>query len=215
MNVKDVMSTEVISVGPATSLKEVARLLVEHRISGVPVVDAEGAVLGVVSEADLLVKERGFRAELGGPLAWLFRGEALDEAAKLEARVAGEAMSAPAITITAHRPVAAAAAMMLEHGVNRLPVVVQGELVGIVTRADLVRAFIRVDSDVARDIREEVVMRSMWLDPSVLEINVDAGEVVLRGRLDHRRDAELLPRLTARVPGVVTVRSELTWNEAD
>jgi CBS domain-containing protein len=215
MKVKDVMTGGVVSVAPGTSLKEVAHILVERRISGVPVVDSAGAVLGVISEADLLVKERGVRESFGGPLAWLFEDVALDERRKLEARVAGEAMTFPAITIESKRPLAAAAALMLEHGINRLPVTEAGQLIGIVTRADLVRAFARSDADVAHEIRKDVVERSMWLDATSLEIKVDDGEVTLRGRLAQRHTADLLPKLAARVPGVVSVRSELTWEEDD
>jgi CBS domain-containing protein len=213
MKIKDVMTGDVVSVAPGTSLKDVAHILVERRISGLPVVNANGGVLGVISEADLLVKERGARESFGGPLAWLFEDVALDDRRKLEARVAGEAMTSPAITIEATRPVSAAAALMLEHGINRLPVTQSGLLVGIVTRADLVRGFARADADVAQEIREDVVERSMWLDATSLEIKVDDGEVTLRGRLDQRHNADLLPKLAARVPGVVSVRSELTWAE--
>ncbi len=215
MKVKDVMTSDVVSVAPGASLKEVAQTLVQHRISGVPVVDAAGGVLGVVSEADLLVKERGPRETFGGPLGWLFENAAIDDLRKLEARVAGEAMTSPPVTIEWNRPLATAAERMLEHGVNRLPVTRDGRLVGIVTRADLVRAFARADADVATEIREDVVKGTMWLDAHDVQVEVEDGEVTLRGRLGQRSDADLLPRLAARVPGVVTVRSQLTWVEED
>ena len=102
-----------------------ARLLVEHRISGVPVVGDDGAVLGVVSEGDLLFKERG-RPERRRILARLLDEDGPEAKAKLEARTAEEAMSSPAQTIEPWRPVSAAAARMLEQHVNRLPVVRHG-----------------------------------------------------------------------------------------
>lgn len=215
VKVGDVMTTEVVTVPPGESLKEVARLMVERRISGVPVVDGEGRVLGVVSEADLLVKERGVRESRGGPLAWLVDPLEVGERLKIEARVAGEAMTSPAVTIEPHRLVASAAERMLEQGVNRLPVVVGDRLVGIVTRADLVRAFARSDAEIVREIREDVVGEHMLLDEHAVGVEVDDGEVLLSGELGRRSQVDLLPRLAAQVPGVIGVESRLTWREDD
>jgi CBS domain-containing protein len=214
MKVKDVMTTDVACVHPGASLKEAARLMVERRISGLPVVDDSGGVLGVISEGDLLVKERGAPEGTPGALAWLTGGRG-NGWSKLEARVVGEAMSSPAATIGPERPVAAAATLMLEREVNRLPAVDRtGRLVGIVTRADLVRAFARTDAEVAREIRDEVITRQMWLtDDERVTVEVAAGEVTLRGCVARRDDAEVLPKLAAHVPGVVAVSSELTWRE--
>lgn len=212
MKVKDAMTADVVTVQPGTSLKEAARTLVERRVSGLPVVDAAGELVGVISEGDILVRERGEVENHGGPLAWLISPRQLQDFEKLDARVVGEAMTTPAITIGPERPVTAAAALMIDRGVNRLPVVDQrGTLVGIVTRADLVRAFARTDAELAYDIRKDVVQHTMWLIDDSVEVQVDGGEVTLRGHIDQRRDAELLPKLTARVPGVVGVHSELTW----
>ncbi len=215
MKVKDVMTAEVMTVQPGTSLKEVARLLVESRISGLPVVDADGRVLGVISEADVLMKEAGAGRSRGGPLAWLLDPLDVVERLKLDARVAGEAMTSPPVTIESTRPVAVAAELMIEQGINRLPVLDQGKLVGIVTRADLVRAFARTDAEIAREIHEDVIGRSMWLARDTVQVQVDEGEVILQGTLDRRSDAELLPALAGKVPGVVGVRSELSWTEDD
>ncbi len=176
--------------------------------------DASGTVLGVLSEGDLLFKERGVTERPAGALAWLFDPLELEESRKLAARVVGEAMTAPAVTVRPERPIAAAAALMLDRGVNRLPVVDHsGRLVGILTRADLVRAFARPDAEVAREIREDVIQRQMWMETGDVEVEVAAGEVTLRGAVDRREEADVLPRLVARVPGVVGVRSELTWRE--
>jgi CBS domain-containing protein len=215
MDVKDVMTRDVHCVAAETPLHEVADLLVEHGISGVPVCDAEGAVVGVVSEADILFKERGPELRRRGFLSALAVGLHSVEDAKVAARTAGEAMTQPAITITPTRPVAAAAGMMLEHGVNRLPVVRRGELVGIVTRADLVRAFRRTDAAIEREIRNEVIEQLLWLEPYLVELTVSDGEVSLAGRLEQRSDAELLAKLVRRVPGVIAVESRLTWRIDD
>ncbi|HXG76738.1 MAG TPA: CBS domain-containing protein [Gaiellaceae bacterium] len=215
MKIKELMTTEVVAVGPDTPLKEVASLLVEHRISGVPVVDADRRILGVVSEADILVKEQGAQPESRRLLGWLLGGGVADEG-KLAARTAGEAMTAPAITIEAEKQVSEAARLMTEEGIKRLPVVdATGRLLGIVTRSDLVRAFTRPDAEIEREIEEEIVRRTLWLDDEGLEVRVEHGEVTLAGQLERRSDAELLPRFVARVPGVVAVRSTLGWRWDD
>jgi CBS domain-containing protein len=216
MKVKDAMTIDVATVQPGESLKDGARTLVARRISGLPVVDAAGRLEGMLSEGDILFRERGQVESIGGPLAWLISPGRLEEAQKVDARLVGEAMTSPAITIGPERPVTAAAALMIDRGVNRLPVVdAAGRLVGIITRADLVRAFARTDAEVAEEIRESVMRDAMWLEDQNVEVQVDNGEVTLRGHIDRQRDAELLPKLTTSVPGVVGVTSELTWSEND
>ena len=215
MHVHDVMTGDVRVVAPETSLRAVAALLVEHGISGMPVCDEDGTVVGVVSETDILYKERGSHDQGEGLLARFGRVSASRDAAKATARTAGEAMTSPAITIAAYRPIAAAARLMLEHAVNRLPVVMHGRLVGIVTRADLVRAFDRTDAEIESEIRSEVIGELMWLEPAGISVEVEHGEVRLSGEIERRFDAETLATLAARVPGVVGVRSELTWRTDD
>jgi CBS domain-containing protein len=208
MRVKDVMTTDVVTVRPDTPLKDVARLLAEHGISGVPVVDDDGLVLGVVSEADVLYKERG-EPPHRSILVWLLRHEK-NGALKFAAHAAAEAMTAPAHTIQSYRLVSTAAQQMLEQKVNRLPVVENGKLLGIVTRADLVRAFVRSDAEIERDIRAGV-------DPILLAgcrnlvISVDSGDVRLTGEAATNLDAQILEQAAARAPGVVNVESRLTW----
>ena len=215
MNVGELMSTDVVSVTPSTSLKDAARLLVEHRISGLPVVDGRGAVVGVLSEADILYKERG-PSERDGLLAWLLQTEMPVETRKVLATTVGEAMTSPALTILPHRTATAAARELVEQGVNRLPVVgVDGRLVGIVTRADLVRAFTRPDAQIEREIREEILERTLWSEPWAVEVSVRDGEVELTGWLETEADVQLVERLVARTPGVVSVRAQLTHRLAD
>lgn len=207
MKVKDIMSTEVVTVGPETSLKAVARLLVEHGISGVPVVDGDGAVLGVVSEGDLLFKERGPVGRTG-ILSWLLDEHGVEGRAKLDAVTAGDAMTAPAVEIAPWQAVTAAATLMIERGVNRLPVIYKGRLAGIVTRADLVRAFARADQEIAAEI-ERLLGRLLLPDMGAIEVAVDDGHVVIAGRLANEADVEMVARHTASVPGVVTVDSKV------
>ena len=210
MKIADVMTREVVSVRPGASLKQAAQLLVEHRISGLPVVDDENHVLGVFSEADVLPKETaGVFAQQ--PLAWLTGFDIEVDRSKLDAHVVGEAMTSPALTIEAEMPVSKAARLMSQRGINRLPVVEEEKLVGIVTRADLVRAFVRSDAEIAREIREELVVGRFGLEPHSVEVAVEDGEVALSGGLEHRADAELFEAQVRAVPGVVDVRSRLSW----
>ncbi len=169
----------------------------------------------MISEADILFKERSPERRRGGSFAWLFFPDMIENEAKLDARTAGEAMSSPAVTIGPDRPVGEAAARMLDDAVNRLPVVDDdGKLVGIVTRADLVRAFTRSDGEIETEIRKELISRTFWLQPTDLEVEVRGGEVTVAGEVDTKSDAELLPELIAQVPGVVSVDSKLTWKVA-
>jgi CBS domain-containing protein len=210
MKIEEIMTRRVVTVPPGASLKQVAHLLVEHRISGLLVVDDRGQVLGVVSEADILVKE-GAGLQVPRPLAWLIGFDVEVDRSRLEARLVGEAMTSPVLTIEAHRPVSLAARLMSEKGVNRLPVVENGELVGIVTRADLVRAFVRSDAEIGTEIREDLVARDPQLGKRRIQVEVDDGEVTLAGALDGRADVEKLEARVSRVPGVVGVHSKLTW----
>lgn len=210
--VEQLMTTEVATVSPDLPLKEVAVLLTERRISGVPVV-SDGKVLGVVSEGDILRKERGVVPHPDGLLGWIF-GDDDERLAKLAARTAGEAMTAPAVTIEPWRTPASAAALMIERDVKRLLVVRDDELVGIVTRADLVRAFARSDAAIERDIREEVLRRSFWISPDALDVDVRGGEVKLSGELESETALQSLPHAVERVAGVVSVRSQLRLKES-
>jgi CBS domain-containing protein len=101
--------------------------------------------------------------------------------------------------------------LMTEQGVNRLPVLRNGRLVGLVTRADLVRAFTRPDSEIEQEIRDEVIDRGYWQDPGALEVRSEAGEVLIAGRVDSESAAAGLPIAVERVPGVVSVRAKLSW----
>jgi CBS domain-containing protein len=216
MNVQDLMTSVVVTVRPETPLKEVATILAQCGISGVPVVDEDDRVVGVVSEGDVLFKELG-RSEQKGMFASLRQAQRTGSSPKVEAQTAAQAMTAPARTIEPWRSASVAAARMLEDGVHRLPVVDdESRLVGIVTRADLVRAFVRSDAQIKREIREDVLERALLLEtPAAVTVEVDQGRVSLGGTLRRRTDAELLLAFVARVPGVVEVESAIGWQEDD
>ncbi len=212
MKVRDAMTSDVVTVRPDTPLREVASILVEHGISGVPVVGDDGDVVGVVSEGDILIKERGPERRKG-VLARLLDPHRGDR--KPRARTAGEAMTAPAKTIAPWRSLSAAAAQMLEEGIKRLPVVdSDGKLVGILSRADLVRAFARPDAEIEREIREAVLQRALWLaTPEAVSVAVRDGRVELGGSVATRTDAELVSAFAAAIPGVVEVESSIRWRD--
>ncbi len=218
MRVQDVMTRSVISVGPDTQLRDVARLLDEHRISGVLVVDEHGALLGVVSEADFLVEAQGGAAVLRrSPIARLFGrpGDAGAPGDRHFASTAKELMTSPVITIGPAELITDAAAVMTRERINRLPVVEDGRLVGIVTRADLVRSYVRSDEQLAEAIREDVLVRTLWLDPKAFEVTVVDGIATIRGSVDRRSSAEMIARTAVLVPGVRDVVADVRWTIDD
>jgi CBS-domain-containing membrane protein len=210
MRVHEVMTTDVATTTPEALLKDAALELVRRRISGMPVIDGDRHVVGVVSEADILAKE-GDEQKPGGFLQWLVDPGDPWVAARFDAVTVGDAMSSPARTVAADRTVAEAATLMLDENVNRLPVVdAEGTLIGLVSRGDLVRAFVRTDEEILKEIEDDVLRRVMWLNPSDVEVTVEDGIVTIKGEVASEADADLLPKFVRRVPGVVEVTSALT-----
>ena len=214
MNLARIMTHDVVSVTPGTSLKEVARILVERRIAGVPVCDAGGRVLGIVSEGDILWKETGLSDHPDGLIARVLNLADGDDK-RIGALSAGEAMTSPAIVAGPDTSVAQAAKLMIDHRVNRLPVVLDGKLVGIVARSDLVRAFLRTDEAIEQEIAEDVLLHTLWIDPDTLEVKVEEGSVTVYGKVDNRSTAELIETYIRRIPGVVNVTAKLKWSVDD
>jgi len=215
--VRDVMTRTVRSVRPDTPIKDVARELIEHRISGLPVVDDSGTVVGVISEGDLLAKEHRPGTVRHRPLARLF-GESAETRgllAKAEAHTAGEAMTSPAITIEASQPIDAAATLMIDRKINRLPVTEGGKLVGIVTRSDVVGTFARSDEALGDAIRNQVLLQALWLDPSEFEVNVTDGAAAIKGQVERRSTATILEHMVRMVPGIVSVTIDVRWTLDD
>jgi CBS domain-containing protein len=208
MKVRDLMTKDVVTVGPDASLREAAALLAEHRVSGLPVT-VDRTVVGVLSEADIVLRASGGSDSRGlGMLGWLFDPDPHE--IKATANTVAEAMSAPAVTISPTRPVHEAARQMVATEVNRLPVVEKGALVGILTRADIVRAFTRTDSELESEIRDDILRRTFWVEPGSVSVTVVDGRVRLSGKVETDADTEMLPVLVARIPGVVAVEAELS-----
>ncbi|MEU9991818.1 CBS domain-containing protein [Streptomyces sp. NPDC048045] len=205
--VSDVMTHTVASVGRRASFKAVVELMQDWQVSALPVLEGEGRVVGVVSEADLLPAEElrdspedGY-APLGRPA----------DVAKTAAVTAGDLMSSPAFTVPANATLAEAARIMAREKVKRLPVVGEtGLLEGVVSRADLLKVFLRDDRDIAEEIRREVVSYLFPLTSSVIQVDVEDGVATLTGQV---RDTSLVPvaaRLVRAVEGVVDVEFDLT-----
>ena len=212
MRVEDIMTPSPQVVGPETSLKEVAELLAGNGISGLPVVE-NGDVLGIVSKSDIVAQEQQAKSELlqRGGLLERFRALAKTQPrprAKVEPRTACEAMSAPPLTVEPHVSAVGAAWLMTEHDVNRLPVVWNGRLVGIVTRTDLVRAFARSDVQIEQEVVEDV-LPGLGLSSNDIAVAVENGTVTLSGEVDDELDARCLPHAVRSVIGVIGVDSEV------
>ena len=210
MRVYDLMTRDPLAVKPNTPLKEVARLLVEHGFSGVPVVDDDDMVVGVVSESDFMVKERGRDYVPSSALSWLL-GESRQmrhEREIVEARTAGEAMSAPPVTIEGRiASIREAAITMAERNINRLPVTENGRLVGIITRGDLLRVYTQPDARLAETVRE--ALRSA---DGILVESVENGIVRLAGTAASEAMAQTTIRIAEAVDGVLAVDADaLNW----
>lgn len=212
--VKDVMTTPVVSVSESASYKDIIDALVDHTISAVPVVDPAGRVIGVVSEADLLCRME-FAGSTGGRHL-LERKRRRSARAKAQGDSAAELMSAPAVVIDPRATLTVAARLMDAEEVKRLPVVDhKGELVGIVSRRDLLRVYLREDAAIHDEIVERVLVGTLWMDRERLVVTVERGVVTLAGTVDRKSTIPLLVSLVESVAGVIAVVSHLTYHFAD
>ena len=216
--VEDVMTREVVTATRATSFKELTRLLSGNRISGIPVVNDDGLLIGIVTESDLLRTEREREPQRRNRfLEWFIDRKRLAEIERLAADLrAGDLMTSEVVTVGPDTPVREAVTRLLKAGIKRLPVVdAEGRLVGIVSRNDLLRPFLRSDSDIRKEILDEVVLGIMLLDPATFDVQVKDGVVLLRGQLDLHGTKDLLVHLVERVDGVVGVKDELRYQRED
>lgn len=211
LKVRDVMTEDVTSVAVDAPFKSIVWALATRRVSGAPVVDPNGTVVGVVSEADLLPNEsRAGEHDLLHDL--LHRAETR----KADARVAHQLMNAPAVTVTPDTPVRKAAATLARHGYKRLPVVDDtGRLVGIVSRRDVLGMFLRPDKDITHEVEQEVLLRGMAMNPAEADVEVTDGIVTLRGQLEFKSSVEVAESLTHGVAGVVDVVNRMTYEKDD
>jgi CBS domain-containing protein len=210
MRVLDIMSIDVLTVGPEESLKAAARRMVEAGVSGLPVVDSGGKLVGIITEADFLEREadRTHRRLLD---ALMHKPDTV-----VEAETVGEVMSTHPVVIYPEASVTEAARVMSHHHVKRLPVVNdEGLLQGIISRGDVVTVFTRPDDVIEDEIREDIINRVLLLDVDLLEIKVADGVVLLSGTLPTRTDKRLLEEMVRRIDGVVRMESEVSFEVDD
>jgi len=212
---RDVMTHRVITVRPETSVKDVAGLMLAHRVSGLPVVTLTGELVGIVTEADLLYKETppdlGNVPLLRGLPAF---GRTAEISRKAEGLTAQDVMTAPVVTVEEDTPLREVAAIMVRRKINRVPVVRDGRVVGIVSRADILRALTRTDEELAHAVRE-ALLHDLWVDVQRIAVTVRDGVVTLEGTVDRRSERELVGRWVAALDGVVAVENRLTFEYDD
>jgi CBS domain-containing protein len=207
--VGDVMTREVVRVAPATGFREIAALLTEFGITAVPVVDAADRPVGVVSEGDL-IRTQAAQEDPAGLLP-----PPADRPARSGVVTAGTLMSSPVVCVGSSESVVVAARLMDRHRVKRLPVVDEdGRLVGLVSRHDLLRVFLRDDQAIRSEIVEEVLGQVAGVSPATVGVEVEQGQVVLSGVIDPSYLGPIVARLCAAVDGVVSVTDRTVPGEA-
>ena len=208
--VKDVMTTSVVAIGESANYKDIIIAMIARRVSACPVLDVTGRVVGVVSEADLLLKELG-PEHFDGPGASLRASGRRGERAKANGMTAAELMSTPAVTISPAASVAEAARLMHQYGVKRLPVVdADGQLAGIVSRLDVLSIFTRPDDQI-RDNVMQVIAGEFTLNPDTFGVTVASGVVTVTGQFGSRAVVLQLRDAIRYVEGVVGVRNRARY----
>lgn len=225
MNAADTMTREVITASPTMALEEAVQLMLSHRISGLPVIDSSGALVGIVTEGDLLRRSETHTEQ---PLSWwravlLGTQRLADRYVHSHARQVGEVMTRSVVSVAPGTPLADVVALMEARGVRRLPVVQDGKLVGIVSRADLLRALERFlqrssesvacqDSELRRRVLRQLATQR-WVPAALVDIGVNEGVVELRGFVLNEGQREALRVLAENTPGVRRVIDNLVWME--
>lgn len=201
--VEEVMSEHVVTVSPEASATVAARIMRDVGVSGLPVVDREGCVVGILTEADLL-----HRAVVADPADTVTKHRLRD----WPSATVADLMSRDVLGLRRDDPLAKAARLMGTARVRRLVVVGDGfALEGIISRSDVVAALARSDADIEAEIRTSVIDRLLDLDPDDIDVSVDQGVVTVGGVVARRREAVRLERLIGRILGVSGVESSVAW----
>ena len=220
MKASDIMSTDVVTVGPKASVQEVAELLLKHRISGVPVVDDKGRVLGMVSEGDLLRRaDAGTGHERSWWLKLLLGSEGLArEYIHEHSPEIADVMSREIITASPDTPVSDLAEILEKHRIKRLPIVKDGKLIGIVSRANLLHALVSLRPHIPErpvadsELRETILKRMRdepWIGTSLVNVTVAAGSADVWGIVDTSAEKKALRVLVETTLGVKAANDNL------
>ncbi len=215
---RDIMTSPVLTARPETTVRDLAALMTTHHISGIPIVTAEQELVGIVTEGDLLYKE--VLPKPAEPPVIVRRlpiravVAAEEHVRKAEGVRAYELMTTPVMTVTETATVHEIAGVMVKHGINRVPVMRAGRLAGIVSRADVLKAFRRSDAELTEAIRESLI-HDLWIDMAKVTVEVRDGIVYLDGVLDRKSEMDLAEKWAAMADGVVEVRNRLTYQLND
>ncbi|HEX9696103.1 MAG TPA: CBS domain-containing protein [Actinomycetota bacterium] len=219
MKVRDVMTTDVAAVGVDATFHDIVRILVDRNLSGVPVVDSLGLVVGVVTENDLLSKEayppRKDKRTLGKAMLEWIAGEDPIRVTKAHALHAKDLMTQPPITISPDDTIHAAARRMIEYDVKRLPVTTNGLLVGLMSRRDVLTVYARPDATLTAEV-EAVLARSLYVPPdNVITTHVEGGVATLQGIVHYQSDVRIIDNIVAAVDGITAVDNHLAFRDPD
>ena len=211
--VRDVMSTEVPAVGAATPFKHLVNVLRTRHVNAVLVVDPQGRPEGIITPADLIIKEsdpEGSGPQASGP-------DQGRERRKATGAIAAELMSAPTLTVFPHTTVTEAAQVMRRHAIAQLPVIAPstGMIVGIITRSDVLNAYLRRDDDIQEEITREILHGEFSRDASDVTVTTIWGVVTLNGHVRQRSAVARLVHAVQEVEGVVRVEEHLSCRADD
>ena len=206
-HVKDVMTSDVVVVGETAGYKEIVAVMRERQVSAVPVLGPGGQLTGVVSEADLLLKEAG--SEAPGP--HVKSPGRRRQRAKAAGVTAAGLMTRPPVTIGPEESVAAAARRMRDRRVKRLPVVDEaGRLVGIISRVDVLSVFARPDTEIRNEVVKQIIGEQFAMDPSAFTVTIRSGILTITGQAESRAVAVQLTDALRHVEGVVDLRDRIS-----
>ena len=224
MKAREIMTQRVISVGPDVTIYEAARLMLQNHISGLPVVNSAGALIGIVTEGDFLRRaETGTERKRQRWLQWILGpGRAAADYTHSHGRKVAEVMSDNPVAVSEDASVEEIVSLMESHRIKRIPVIRDARLVGIVSRANLVRAMLplakaaRAPAQSDLDIRKSILAElqsQKWAPVALVDVNVNKGIVDLWGTILDERDRAALKVLCENVSGVKAVQDHLVWVE--
>ncbi|MDS1271873.1 CBS domain-containing protein [Lipingzhangella sp. LS1_29] len=221
--VRDVMTRNVTTVAPEATFKDLAEHIVNDNLTALPVIQGHRLV-GLVSETDLLRKEEylpggpdGAHGEsLRSRLRRLLRTGSSSPQTKAQAHTAREVMTTDVVTVSPEDTVVFAARMIDRYDVRQLPVLDEhAHLVGLVSRRDLLRVFVRPDEDIRQDLESVLATAPPWLDTDRLSYSVEDGMVTLEGVLEQRSHCVTVTQMVRTVDGLVGIQDRLTWITED